>query len=380
MIWARPLHLAVSSALWARLGLGAEIVESLEAGRESYALVTGLGVSERELLAHVVGASWVGGTGDAAVIKFSRHAIDAWVPQFGEHLIARALRRLLPNTLEPSLGFEWGGRTRIMGIVNVTPDSFSDGGQHASTDAAIAHGLALVKAGADLLDVGGESTRPNAEPVSEDQELRRVVPVIEGLRASGVPLSIDTMKAGVAKRALAAGATLVNDVSGLRDDAMIDAIAAAGACACVMHMQGEPRTMQHAPLYEDLTAEILEELEQTLQRAERRGLPRSRLWVDPGVGFGKTADHNVYLLQRAQEFRLLGVPVLFGVSRKGFIGKLLGGKPANERAVASATIAGILAADGAVDVVRVHDVAETKDALAVADAIRLARDGGSRFT
>ncbi|MGV3620846.1 MAG: dihydropteroate synthase [Archangium sp.] len=380
MIWARPLHLAVSSALWARLGLGVEIVESLEAGRESYALVTGLGVSEREALAHVVGASWVGGTGDAAVIRYSQRSLEAWSKAFGDHAIARALTRLLVTAPEPSLGFEWGGRTRVMGIVNVTPDSFSDGGLHSTTAAAIAHGRALVQQGADVLDIGGESTRPDAEPVSEDEELRRVIPVIEGLREAGVPLSIDTMKSGVARRAIQAGAVLVNDVSGLRDDAMIDVLAETGACACVMHMQGEPRTMQKSPRYEDLTGEILEALEQALQRAERRGVKRSNLWVDPGVGFGKTVDHNAYLIQRAQEFRLLGVPVLFGVSRKGFIGKLLGGKPASERAVASAAIAGILAADGAVDVVRVHDVTETKDALTVADAVRLARDGGSRFT
>ncbi|PZR09811.1 MAG: dihydropteroate synthase [Archangium gephyra] len=380
MIWARPVHLAVSSALWARLGLGAEIVESLEAGRESYALVTGLGVSEREALAHVVGASWVGGTGDAAVIRYSQHSLEVWRRALGDHLLAGALKRLSIDAPEASLGFEWGARTRVMGIVNVTPDSFSDGGVHATTEAAIAHGRALVKQGADLLDIGGESTRPEADPVSEDEELRRVLPVIEGLRDVGVPLSVDTMKPAVARRAVMAGATLVNDVSGLRDDTMIDVLADTGACACVMHMQGTPRTMQKAPAYEDLTGEILESLENVLQRAERRGVKRSKLWVDPGVGFGKTSDHNLYLLRRAREFRLLGVPVLFGVSRKGFIGKLLGGKPANERAVASATIAGILAADGAVDVVRVHDVGETRDALAVADAIRLARDGGSRFT
>ncbi len=382
MIWARPLRLAASSAaLWARSGLPPQAVQLLEAGRESYALVTGLAVVDRELLAEVVDAAWVGGSGDAAVLQYSKLAIETWCERLGSSsALSVALERLLLAAPEASLGFEWGARTRIMGIVNVTPDSFSDGGAHDTTAAAIEHGLSLVKAGADLLDVGGESTRPGAVPVDEDEEARRVVPVIEGLRGCGVPISVDTMKPGVARRAVAAGAALINDVSGLRDDAMIDVLAETGASACVMHMQGEPRTMQQSPRYEDVTLEVLDVLEEALRRAERRGVPRSRLWVDPGIGFGKTADHNLFLLRRSSDLRLLGVPVLVGVSRKGFLGAIAGGKPPGERVVVSAVAAAIVAAQGGADVVRVHDVAETKDALAVADAIRLARDGGSRFT
>jgi len=267
-----------------------------------------------------------------------------------------------------------------MGIVNVTPDSFSDGGAHFSPAAAIAHGRELIAQGADMLDIGGESTRPGAEPVSEDEELRRVLPVIDGLRDAGVPLSIDTFKPNVARRALNAGASLINDISGLRDDAMLDVLAETGAQACVMHMQGSPKTMQADPRYDDVGAEVLDELESALQRVERRGVAREKLMVDPGIGFGKTAQHNLFLLQRAADLRLLGAPVLIGVSRKGFLGALTGGKAASERVVASASVAAILASEGAVDWVRVHDVSETKDALAVGDAIRLARDGGKRFT
>lgn len=382
MIWARPLRLAASSApLWARSGLPPQAVQLLEAGRESYALVTGLSDVDRELLADVVDAAWVGGSGDAAVIQYSKLAIETWCEKLeASPELTQALSRLVFSVPSPSLGFEWGGRTRIMGIVNVTPDSFSDGGRHDTTAAAIAHGRELVKAGAALLDVGGESTRPGAAAVDEAEELRRVVPVIEGLRDCGVPISVDTMKAAVARRAIAAGAVLVNDVSGLRDDAMIDVLAETGASACVMHMQGEPRTMQQAPRYDDVTLEVLDVLDEALRRAERRGVPRSRLWVDPGIGFGKTADHNLFLLRRANDLRLLGVPVLVGVSRKGFLGALTGGKPPPERVIASVAVAAIVVAQGGADVVRVHDVAETKDALAVADAIRLARDGGSRFT
>ena len=371
MIWARPFTPTPTSALWRRSGLGDPEVALLEAGRECLALVTGLDVSAREALAELVDAAWVGGAGDAAIVRYSPLSLDRWAQAPGA--LGEAFGRLRSLVCATS-------RTRIMGIVNVTPDSFSDGGRYATPDAAIAHGLALVKQGADLLDVGGESTRPGAAPVSEADELQRVVPVIEGLRGCGVPLSVDTMKATVARAAIAAGASVVNDVGGLRDDAMIDVLAETGASACVMHMQGEPRTMQHAPTYDDVSSEVLDALELALRRAEARGVARSRLWVDPGIGFGKTGEHNLFLLRHVAELRLLGVPVLVGVSRKRFLGALVGDKPAPERVVASAAAAAIVAATGAVDVVRVHDVTETKDALAVADAIRLARDGGGRFT
>jgi dihydropteroate synthase len=288
--------------------------------------------------------------------------------------------RPTPNTTIAGQTWSWGERTRIMGIVNVTPDSFSDGGRLGAS--ALDHALGLLDAGADLVDVGGESTRPGAAPVDEAEELSRVLPVIEGLRAQrpGAVISVDTRKPGVAKAALRAGAHLVNDVSGLRDEAMIEVIAEAKACACVMHMLGTPETMQTDPRYDDVGAEVLDALELALRNAESRGLSRGQLWIDPGIGFGKTHGHNLFLLKRTADLRLLGAPVLVGASRKGFLGPLTGGKPAAGRVTASATLAGLLAAGGAVDLVRVHDVAETKDAVAVGDAVRLARDGGAKFS
>jgi dihydropteroate synthase len=356
-------------------------------GLESHALVTGLNEDSRELLAELVGAAWAGGSGDAAVIRYSRLSVENWFSRLGLSELGVALSRLLliehppARTTVGGHRLEWGQRTRIMGIINVTPDSFSDGGTFPDAAAAVAHGVSLLEAGADVLDIGGESTRPGAAPVSEDEELRRVIPVIEGLRAkkSEALLSIDTRKPAVALAAVKAGAHLVNDVSGLRDDAMLDVIASSGVCACAMHMLGTPETMQQAPLYEDVGAEILDALERALRRAESRGIARDRLWVDPGIGFGKAAEHNLFLLRRAGDLRLLGVPVLIGVSRKAFLGTLLGDKPPAERVGASAAAVAALAAEGVVDVVRVHDVAQTRDALAVGDAIRLARDGGARF-
>lgn len=389
MIWARPLSSADSAGpLWKRSGLTPEGVGLVRSGVESHALVTGLDEANRELLAELVGAAWAGGSKDAAIIRYSRLSVESWFARLGLSELGVALSRLLLLEAAPAptkLGsqqLEWGARTRIMGIVNVTPDSFSDGGQHANAGDAVSWGLSLLGAGADLLDIGGESTRPGASPVSEDEELERVVPVIEGVKAKrpDALISIDTRKAAVAKAAIAAGARLVNDVSGLRDDAMLDVIASAGVCACAMHLLGTPETMQADPRYDDLGTEILDALEGALRRAEKRGITRERLWIDPGIGFGKTAAHNLFLLRRAVDLRLLGTPVLIGVSRKAFLGGLLGGKPPAERVGASAAAAAVLAADGAVDVVRVHDVAQTREALLVADAIRAARDGGARFS
>lgn len=389
MIWARPLSRTDSAAsLWIRSGLTPEGVGLVRSGLESHALVTGLTEATRELLAELVGAAWAGGAGDAAVIRFSRLSVENWFARLGLSELGVALSRLLLSEHPPAptrLGaqtLEWGARTRIMGIINVTPDSFSDGGANLDPSQAIAHGLALLDAGADLLDIGGESTRPGAAPVPEAEELRRVIPVIEGLQArrAEVLLSIDTRKPSVARAAIAAGAQLVNDVSGLRDEAMLEVVASTGVCACAMHMLGTPQTMQKEPRYDDLGAEILDALEAALRRAEGRGIARDRLWVDPGIGFGKTSEHNLFLLRRAADLRLLGTPVLIGVSRKAFLGAVLGGKPPAERVGASAAVAASLAAEGSVDVVRVHDVAQTRDALAVGDAIRLARDGGARFS
>lgn len=388
MIWARPLSVDSAQPLWHRSGLTMDGVGLLRSGAESHVLVSGLDDDARELLAELAGPAWVGGAGEAAVIRASHLSAERWAARLGASPLGVALARLVtftqPAPASPIAGqrWQWGERTRIMAVLNVTPDSFSDGGQHADPKSAVAHGLRLLDAGADLLDVGGESTRPGAAPVAEAEELRRVLPVIEALRAQrqDVVLSIDTRKPAVARAAVAAGAHLVNDVSGLRDDAMLDVLAQTGACACAMHMLGTPETMQRSPHYDDVGTAVLDALEEALVRAERRGVPRARVWVDPGVGFGKTLEHNLFLLKRAADLRLLRAPVLVGVSRKAFLGALVGGKPAPERVVASATVAGLLAAGGAADVVRVHDVSETREALAVGDAVRLARDGGAKFT
>jgi dihydropteroate synthase len=265
---------------------------------------------------------------------------------------------------------ELGARTAVMGIVNVTPDSFSDGGKYLGTDAAVEHGLRLAGEGADILDVGGESTRPGAAAVSAEEELRRVVPVIEGLAArTAVPISVDTTKAAVARAALAAGATLVNDVSALRfDPALAGVVVEADAALVVMHMQGEPRTMQRDPAYGNLVGEVVSELRQGVARAVDAGVGRDRILVDPGIGFGKTLAHNLELLARLAELRVLGLPILLGPSRKAFIGKLLD-LPAEARLEGTIAACCLGAAHGA-HVVRVHDVGPVRRALRVADAIR----------
>ncbi len=304
-----------------------------------------------------------------------------------EGALAQAFARLDRLTQRPpalQLGprrFEFGARTFIMGVLNVTPDSFSDGGKFHGRDAAVAHARAMVDEGADLLDVGGESTRPGAAPVTADEELSRVLPVIEALRAAvpETPLSIDTMKPEVARRAVEAGAHLVNDVTGFRDPEMARAVAETGAAACLMHMQGEPRTMQAAPTYDDLIEELLVELEAGLLRGQVAGVPRERMIVDPGFGFGKTPGHNLHLVRRLGDLRLLGCPVLLGTSRKSTLSKVLGGRQAEERIVASAASVAVAVASGAADFVRVHDVRETRDAVLVAEAIRQAREAGLLF-
>lgn len=256
-------------------------------------------------------------------------------------------------------------RCRVMGIVNVTPDSFSDGGRHASTEAAIAHGLRLVEEGADCLDIGGESTRPGAEPVSVDDELRRVVPVIEALaRQTTVPISIDTSKPQVMRAAVQAGAGLINDVLALRGDGAMDAAAELGVPVVLMHMQGEPRSMQAAPQYGDVVGEVHRFLAERLFACELAGIPKKKVIVDPGFGFGKTRDHNLQLLAQLQRFTELGVPVLAGLSRKATIGELTGRSTPAER-VHGSVAAHLIAAQRGALLVRVHDVAATVDALAV---------------
>jgi dihydropteroate synthase len=255
----------------------------------------------------------------------------------------------------------------VMGIVNVTPDSFSDGGLFLDADAAIAHGRELLAEGADILDIGGESTRPGAEPVEPDEEIRRVVPVIEALAADGARISIDTTKAEVARRALAAGATIVNDVSALRFDPELAAVTAEARATCVlMHMLGEPRTMQVDPRYDEVVSDVKTFLEQRLAYAVAQGIPEDKVWLDPGIGFGKTLEHNLELIGRLDEIVAIGRPVVFGASRKSFLGKLTG-RQVDER-LAGTIAANIIAHDRGARVFRVHDVAATVDALKVATA------------
>lgn len=259
-------------------------------------------------------------------------------------------------------------RPRLLGIVNVTPDSFSDGGQHASVDAAVAHGLALVEQGADALDVGGESTRPGAGEVPVDEELRRVVPVIERLaRETTVPISVDTSKPEVMRAAVAAGAGLINDVYALRRDGALEAAASLGVPVVLMHMLGEPRVMQDAPHYDDVVADVHRFLADRIFVCEMAGIPKARIVVDPGFGFGKTLEHNMVLLANLARFVELGVPVLAGLSRKRSIGELTG-RAVDERVFGSVA-AHLIAAQRGAMLLRVHDVAATRDALAVWNAV-----------
>ena len=258
--------------------------------------------------------------------------------------------------------------TRLMGVVNVTPDSFSDGGLYLDPEAAIAHGRELAAAGAEILDVGGESTRPGAEPVAAEEEMRRVVPVIEGLRDAGAEISVDTSKAPVAAAALEAGATIVNDVTALRGDPEMAALCAErGATVVLMHMLGEPRTMQDDPRYGDVVAEVKAFLAERLESAVVAGIPEEDVWLDPGIGFGKTGAHNMELLRRLGELRELGRPLVIGTSRKSFIGRVDGSGP-GERLGGTIASSVLAAAEGAA-VLRVHDVAEVSQALAVTAAI-----------
>jgi dihydropteroate synthase len=258
---------------------------------------------------------------------------------------------------------------RIMGVVNVTPDSFSDGGLFLDTDDAVRHALELVAEGADILDVGGESTRPGAEPVAGDEERRRVVPVLERVAAAGarVQLSIDTSKRDVAGAALDAGATYVNDVTAFRaDPGMAGLVAERGVDCCLMHMLGEPRTMQVDPRYEDVVSDVKAFLEERLAFAVAEGVPEERVMLDPGIGFGKALEHNLELLRRLDEIVALGRPVVVGTSRKSFLGRITG-REVGERL--PGTIAtNVLALERGASVFRVHEVAPVRDALAVAAA------------
>jgi dihydropteroate synthase len=255
----------------------------------------------------------------------------------------------------------------VMGVVNVTPDSFSDGGRYLDPRAAIDHGLALLAEGADILDVGGESTRPGADPVTADEEIARVEPVVAALAADGARVSIDTSKAPVAERALAAGATYVNDVSALRfDAALAGVVAQSGAQCCLMHMRGEPRTMQDDPRYDDVVSDVKAFLEDRLRHAVGMGIAEDRIHLDPGIGFGKTLEHNLELLRRLDEIVALGRPVVVGTSRKSFLGRLTGREVADRVPATLATT--VLAYERGASIFRVHDVAPTVDALKVSAA------------
>jgi len=258
---------------------------------------------------------------------------------------------------------------RIAGIINVTPDSFSDGGLHFDAGAAIAHGLQMVEEGADLLDVGGESTRPGANEVSAEEEIRRVVPVIEALaKQTSVPIAIDTSKPEVMRAAVAAGAGFINDVFALRRDGALDAAAELNVAVCLMHMQGEPRTMQQEPHYDDVVSDVRRFLAERIFACEMSGIDKKRIVVDPGFGFGKTLEHNLALLRALDQFAALGVPLLAGLSRKGMIGTLTGRENPADRAAGSAAAA-LLAVQKGAAIVRVHDAAATRDALAVWQAV-----------
>ncbi|MBM4079471.1 MAG: dihydropteroate synthase [Planctomycetes bacterium] len=262
-----------------------------------------------------------------------------------------------------------GAKTLVMGVLNVTPDSFSDGGQHFAAEAAVRHGLEMVEAGADIIDVGGESTRPGAETVPETDEIRRVVPVIEALMAKATPfISIDTYKPAVAAAALDAGARMVNDVNGLRDAKMMALVARRGVPAVIMHMQGTPRDMQKNPTYADVVGDILAFLRAQIAAAVRAGVAAERLIVDPGIGFGKTVAHNLEILRRLDEFRSLGRPVMIGTSRKSFIGHVLG-VPVEQRLMGTAATVAWAVAKGA-RIVRVHDVREAAQVVRMCDAIK----------
>jgi len=259
-------------------------------------------------------------------------------------------------------------RPLVMGIVNVTPDSFSDGGHHASTTAAIAHARQLISDGADILDIGGESTRPGAATVSAQEELDRVLPVIEGLRDITVPISIDTWKPEVMRAALAAGASMVNDINALQEEGALAAVAGSDAAVCLMHKQGVPQTMQQQPHYTDVIAEVSAFLRVRISAVEAAGIARDRIVIDPGFGFGKTLAHNLDLLRELETFCALDVPVLAGLSRKSMLGAITG-RDVNERLAASVAAA-VLAVQRGAAIVRVHDVRETVDALKVWVAIR----------
>ncbi|MCL4456840.1 MAG: dihydropteroate synthase [Nitrospirae bacterium] len=270
-----------------------------------------------------------------------------------------------------NFSLDFSKKTHIMGILNVTPDSFSDGGIYFDKEKAVEHALRLVEDGADIIDIGGESTRPGSEPVTVEEEVRRTAPVIEAIaNAVKVPISIDTYKAEVARRALDAGASMVNDISGLRfDPDMPKVVSEYKVPVIIMHIKGRPKDMQQNPVYEALIPEIMDYLRISIRLAGKFGISESMIIIDPGIGFGKTFEHNLDIIKNLHEFTLLGKPVAVGVSRKAFIGKILGDAPPSERIEGTAAAVAISILNGA-NIVRVHDVKETAKVAKVADAIK----------
>ncbi|MBI5213657.1 MAG: dihydropteroate synthase [Nitrospirae bacterium] len=270
-----------------------------------------------------------------------------------------------------NFSLDFSKKTHVMGILNVTPDSFSDGGVYFDKDKAVEHALRLVEEGADIIDIGGESTRPGSEPVSVEEETRRTAPVIEAIaKAVNVPISIDTYKAEVARRALDAGASIVNDISGLRfDPDMPKVVSEYKVPVIIMHIKGRPKDMQQNPVYEALIPEIMDYLRISIRLAGNFGIPENMIIIDPGIGFGKTFEHNLYIIKNLHEFTLLGMPVAVGVSRKAFIGKILGDAPPSERIEGTAAAVAISIFNGA-NIVRVHDVKEMAKVAKVADSIK----------
>lgn len=269
--------------------------------------------------------------------------------------------------------FDWGSRTYLMGVLNVTPDSFSDGGKFTTVDAAIAQAIQMVISGVDIIDIGGESTKPGAMPVDEATELARVIPVIEGIRqhqdTQHIPISIDTTKASVARSAIAAGADIVNDVSGGQfDKRMFETVAQLGVPYVLMHMRGTPETMMQMSEYDDVVSEILAYFETQIDRAVKSGIDRSQMIIDPGIGFAKKYHQSIQIIRRLDRFSILDLPLLVGVSRKSFIGKILD-QPDPERRLWGTAAACCAAIAGGADILRVHDVAEMVDVSRVADTM-----------
>ena len=284
----------------------------------------------------------------------------------------REMSRDLAESIHAAAAAE---RILVMGIVNVTPDSFSDGGRFDSLEKALAHARRLASEGADILDIGGESTRPGAAPVDARAEIERVVPVIEAVRAElDLPVSIDTMKGEVMRAAVAAGAEMINDVNGLRDPDALVAAVEAGVPTCIMHMQGEPRTMQQNPDYDDVVEDLRLFFRERIDTCLAAGMQEQNLVLDPGFGFGKSLQHNLDLLDRFGRFREFGLPLMAGISRKSMLGKITGREAADAR-VAASVAAGVLAAERGANILRVHDVAETVDAVSVIHAMRENRQG-----